>query len=139
LRDGPFDYYLTHPITAAGGTNIVYETHVYDPASDFNALFEVPGQTLPVIIGEFGEQDADALMQRAEAAEIPYLGLELPRTLPAQPARGQFRRRLRRRHGPGSHHFWAEVEDASGNPLVRKGFATSSGPEVGSGRRGRWS
>jgi hypothetical protein len=46
---------------------------VYDAASDFNALFEVPGQTLPVIIGEFGEQDADALMQRAEAAEIPYL------------------------------------------------------------------
>jgi len=67
------DYYLTHPITAAGGTNIVYETHVYDPASEFNGLFEVPGQTLPVIIGEFGEQDADALMQRAEAAEIPYL------------------------------------------------------------------
>jgi endoglucanase len=67
------DYYITHPITAGGGTNIVYETHVYDAASDFNGLFEVPGQTLPVIIGEFGEQDADALMQRAEAAEIPYL------------------------------------------------------------------
>jgi hypothetical protein len=26
-----------------------------------------------VIIGEFGEQDVDALMQRAEAAEISYI------------------------------------------------------------------
>jgi hypothetical protein len=67
------DYYIAHPITAGGGTNVVYETHVYDPASDFNGLFEVPGKTLPVIIGEFGEQDADDLMNRAEAAEIPYL------------------------------------------------------------------
>jgi hypothetical protein len=66
-------YYVTHPITAGGGKNIVYETHVYDPASEFAALFELPGQTLPVIIGEFGEQDADTLMNRAEAAEIPYL------------------------------------------------------------------
>jgi cellulase (glycosyl hydrolase family 5) len=66
-------YYVTHPITAGGGANIAYETHVYDPATEFNALFEAPGQTLPVIIGEFGEQDADALMDRAEAAEIPYL------------------------------------------------------------------
>jgi len=66
-------YYVTHPITAGGGKNIVYETHVYDPESEFSALFEIPGQTLPVIIGEFGEQDADALMDRAQAAEIPYL------------------------------------------------------------------
>jgi len=67
------DYYVTHPITAGGGTNIAYETHIYDPASEFAKLFENPGKTLPVIIGEFGEQDADALMQRAEAAEIPYI------------------------------------------------------------------
>ncbi|HMI85858.1 MAG TPA: cellulase family glycosylhydrolase [Polyangiaceae bacterium] len=67
------DYYVTHPIAAGGGQNIVYETHVYNPASDFNMLFEIPGQTLPVIIGEFGEQDADDLMQRAEAAGISYL------------------------------------------------------------------
>ena len=66
-------YYVTHPITAGGGKNIVYETHVYDPQSEFEALFETPGRTLPVIIGEFGEQDADALMDRAEAAQIPYL------------------------------------------------------------------
>jgi hypothetical protein len=67
------DYYVTHPITAGGGTNIAYETHVYDPASEFAKLFENPGKTLPVIIGEFGEQDVDALMQRAEAAEISYI------------------------------------------------------------------
>jgi hypothetical protein len=67
------DYYVTHPITAGGGINIAYETHVYDPASQFAKLFENPGKTLPVIIGEFGEQDADALMQRAEAAEISYI------------------------------------------------------------------
>jgi cellulase (glycosyl hydrolase family 5) len=67
------DYYLTHPITAGGGTNIAYETHVYDPASQFAKLFENPSKTLPVIIGEFGEQDADALMQRAEAAEVSYI------------------------------------------------------------------
>jgi len=67
------DYYITHPITAGGGKNIVYETHIFNPATDFNSLFEIPGQTLPVIIGEFGEQDANVLMQRAEAAEISYL------------------------------------------------------------------
>jgi hypothetical protein len=67
------DYYVTHPITAGGGTNIAYETHIYDPASQFAKLFENPGKTLPVIIGEFGEQDADDLMNRAEAAEISYI------------------------------------------------------------------
>ncbi|MET0596028.1 MAG: cellulase family glycosylhydrolase, partial [Polyangiaceae bacterium] len=67
------DYYLTHPITAGGGTNIAYETHIYDPASQFAKLFENPSKTLPVIIGEFGEQDADELMNRAEAADVSYL------------------------------------------------------------------
>ncbi len=75
------DYYLDHPITAGGGDNVVYETHVYDPASSFAELFETPAQTLPVVIGEFGPADgamtmADcvALMDRAEAADVPYLG-----------------------------------------------------------------
>ena len=67
------DYYITHPITAGGGTNIAYETHIYDPASQFAKLFENPSKTLPVIIGEFGEQDVDELMQRAEAAEVSYI------------------------------------------------------------------
>jgi len=73
------DYYLTHPITAGGGANIAYETHVYDPATDFPALFETAAKMLPVIIGEFGpsqgmtEGDASALQQAAEQMEIPHL------------------------------------------------------------------
>ena len=73
------DYYLTHPITAGGGTNVAYETHVYDPEIDFPALFETAAKTLPVIIGEFGpsqgmsEADASALQQAAEQMEIPHL------------------------------------------------------------------
>jgi len=73
-------YYVTHPITAGGGENVVYETHVYDPPDEFAALFETPAQTLPVIIGEFGpatgfmtEADCTALITRARAAEVPHL------------------------------------------------------------------
>ncbi len=74
------DYYVTHPITAGGGSNVIYETHVYDPVSEFPALFEGPAQTLPVIIGEFGpaagfmtEADCTALMTRARAIDVPHL------------------------------------------------------------------
>ncbi len=74
------DYYITHPITAGGGANVVYETHIYDHASEFAALFETPARTLPVIIGEFGpasgfmtEGDCTALMTRARTAEVPHL------------------------------------------------------------------
>lgn len=74
------DYYLTHPITAGGGVNIAYETHVYDPASSFQSLFVGPSAKLPVIIGEFGpaqgymtESDCAALMTSAESLQIPYL------------------------------------------------------------------
>ncbi len=74
------DYYVTHPITAGGGTNVIYETHVYDPPSEFAALFENPARTLPVIIGEFGPAsgfmtiaDTVQLMERARAAEVPHL------------------------------------------------------------------
>jgi endoglucanase len=74
-------YYVTHPITAGGGLNVVYETHVYDPQADFPGLFENPAKTLPVIIGEFGPvdwagmflPDTQALMTRAEAIQVPYL------------------------------------------------------------------
>jgi hypothetical protein len=80
------DYYVANPITAGGGTNIVYETHVYNPQSDFSALFEGPALSLPVIIGEFGPQleptlgpvmtlaDCDALMASARVLEILHLG-----------------------------------------------------------------
>ncbi len=72
------DYYVTNPISAGGGENVLYETHVYDPPSAFAALFEEPARTLPVIIGEFGpagmtEDDCELLMQRARALEVPHL------------------------------------------------------------------
>ncbi len=72
------DYYVAHPITAGGGDNVAYETHVYNPPSAFAALFETPARSLPVVIGEFGPQnmpeaDAVTMMQRAEAAGVPYL------------------------------------------------------------------
>jgi endoglucanase len=74
------DYYLTHPITAGGGVNIAYETHVYDAANLFAARFENPSATVPVIIGEFGpvagtmtEADCVTLMSSAEAHGVSYL------------------------------------------------------------------
>ncbi len=75
------DYYVDNPIEAGGGVNIVYETHVYNSSRDFQALFEEPSRTLPVIIGEFGPyqassmtlEDTAALMERAEALQIPFL------------------------------------------------------------------
>ena len=67
------DYYVDHPIAARGGSNVVYETHVYDPASEFERLFIAPSRSLPVIIGEFGEQDANQLMTDAERNGVPYL------------------------------------------------------------------
>jgi endoglucanase len=75
------DYYVDHPITAGGGENIVYETHVYDPPTAFQTLFIGPSQTLPVIIGEFGPvagsmtlADCEDLMVQARANDIPHLG-----------------------------------------------------------------
>ncbi len=72
------DYYITRPIEAFGGADIVYETHVYDPPSEFDARFVTPSATLPVIIGEFGPagmtiEETDDLMTLAEANDVPYL------------------------------------------------------------------
>ncbi|MBI5542901.1 MAG: cellulase family glycosylhydrolase [Deltaproteobacteria bacterium] len=75
------DYYLAHPITAGGGGNIAYETHVYDPTSSFQARFVDPSESLPVIIGEFGPvdwagmalQDCDNLMASADSLQVPWL------------------------------------------------------------------
>lgn len=72
-------YYVDHPITAGGGENIVYETHVYDPATAFQNMFVTPAQSIPVVIGEFGPAagmsmtDARRLMEIAEEQKIPYL------------------------------------------------------------------
>lgn len=77
------DYYVGRPIAAGGGQNVVYETHVYDGVGRFEQYFVNPSRTLPVIIGEFApidnygvvmtQADAIQLMDRAEAAGIPYL------------------------------------------------------------------
>jgi Cellulase (glycosyl hydrolase family 5). len=75
------DYYVTHPITAGGGVNVVYETHVYNPSNEYETLFLSPGKTLPVVIGEFGPDedhkaslaDVQILMDQAKAAKIPHL------------------------------------------------------------------
>jgi hypothetical protein len=76
-------YWVANPLTAAGGGNIAYEVHPYNPESDFDALVVQPAKKLPVIIGEFGpfdlggvqmvESDISALMRIAEANDIPYL------------------------------------------------------------------
>lgn len=75
-------YYVTHPITAGSGVNVVYETHVYNPQTDWQAMFIDPSATIPVIIGEYGPDgtymktvaDAQALQAKAEQLEIPYIG-----------------------------------------------------------------
>lgn len=74
------DYYVTHPITAAGGDNVAYEVHVYDPQANFATLFQNPAQTLPVVIGEYGpysgsmtDADIAAMWSSAQALEVPHL------------------------------------------------------------------
>jgi endoglucanase len=75
------DYYVAKPIAAGGGQNVVYETHVYDPASTFQSRFVGPSATLPVIIGEFGPaveagmtiDDCRQLMTLADSLSVPYL------------------------------------------------------------------
>jgi endoglucanase len=72
------DYYVKNPISAGGGKNIVYETHAYNPTSDFDWVFVQPAKTLPVVIGELGpfenvvDQDLDNLMDKAEQLGLPY-------------------------------------------------------------------
>ncbi|RYF50507.1 MAG: hypothetical protein EOO38_05500 [Cytophagaceae bacterium] len=74
------DYYIDHPIAASSGRNIIYETHIYNPETDFDALLTTPARTLPVVIGEFGPMsamslhDCEKLMQLAESLSVPYLG-----------------------------------------------------------------
>ena len=75
------DYYVTHPITAGGGTNIAYEVHVYNPTKDFDAMFIQPSKSIPVIIGEYGPftappmtiADITNMMNAAEQAGVPYM------------------------------------------------------------------
>jgi endoglucanase len=78
------DYYVRNPIAAGGGANVIYETHVYDGAEQFQSRFIGPSRTLPVIVGEFGPVDqpgvarmttADCrqLMEQADSLQVPYL------------------------------------------------------------------
>lgn len=77
------DYYVAHPITAGGGENVAYETHVYNRPARFDELVTRPSATLPVIIGEMGvvgdqnatmfPEDCENLMDLAEKLDVPWL------------------------------------------------------------------
>jgi hypothetical protein len=69
-------YFVAHPLA---GDQIAYEIHPYNPASDFDHLIVQPSQTLPVIIGVYGDaatmNDSDIMQMWAvaEAHEVPYI------------------------------------------------------------------
>jgi hypothetical protein len=77
------DYYVAHPITAGGGANVAYETHVYNRPARFDELVTRPSRKLPVIIGEMGivndknaqmfPEDCTELMDLAEKQDVPWL------------------------------------------------------------------
>jgi endoglucanase len=77
------DYYVAHPITAGGGVNVAYETHVYNRPDRFDELVTRPSRKLPVIIGEMGvvndknatmlAEDCTSLMDLAEKLDVPWL------------------------------------------------------------------
>ena len=77
------DYYMAHPITAGGGVNVAYETHVYNRPKRFDELVTRPSRKLPVIIGEMGVindwsvimyfEDCSELMDLAEKLDVPWL------------------------------------------------------------------
>jgi hypothetical protein len=77
------DHYIEHPITAGGGKNVAYETHVYNRPARFDELVGRPAKKLPVIIGEFGAlsnkdvtmlpEDTTELMDLAEKLDVPWL------------------------------------------------------------------
>jgi len=76
-------YYVDHPITAGGDTNIAYETHCYDHEDKFAERFIDPSEHIPVVIGEFGPatisgtlymtlEECQLMMDEAEDLQIPY-------------------------------------------------------------------
>jgi hypothetical protein len=67
-------YYKTNPITADGGVNVIYETHIYNHAGDFNKLLTDPASVLPVIIGEMGpaELDGEGQLQVRRTTLFPF-------------------------------------------------------------------
>lgn len=71
------DYYVDHPITAAGGRDVAYETHVYNTRSSFEAILTRPSRSLPVIVGEVGPVAKDGLMPATDAAALLDLASEI--------------------------------------------------------------
>lgn len=77
------EYYVDHPITAGGGANVAYETHVYNRPNRFDELVVRPAQKLPVVIGELGPQNDDhvhmfpedctKLLDLAERLDVPWI------------------------------------------------------------------
>lgn len=77
------EYYVEHPITAGGGKNVAYETHVYNRAARFDELVTRPAKRLPVVIGELGPRqddfvsmtpdDTTKLIDLAERLDVPWL------------------------------------------------------------------
>ena len=75
-------HYIENPITAGGGSNIIYETQIFEAQSQFDQRLVSPAQTLPVIIGAFGpsevaprimtQVDALALIQEAERLNVSW-------------------------------------------------------------------
>ena len=76
-------HYIDYPITAGGGSNIVYEAQIFAAQTRFDSLLVNPAQTLPVIISAFGpsdtpqrlmtQPDAMALIQEAERLNVSWL------------------------------------------------------------------
>lgn len=82
-RDSSRDltYYRDHPVTAAGGVNVIYETHLFSLPDEWQAFLIEPANTLPIIIAAFGPvgglmslSEAIELSTQAELHEVPYLG-----------------------------------------------------------------
>jgi len=71
------DYYLEHPITAGGGRDVAYETHVYNARKSFDAILTRPARALPVIVGEVGPVAKDGLMSLDDAAALLDLASDL--------------------------------------------------------------
>jgi hypothetical protein len=78
------DYYITHPIQAGGGENVVYDCHSYGTQADFPAWWTTAAPTLPVIIGEFGYDppymsmtDVSNFLSTAQAYQVPYVAWSL--------------------------------------------------------------
>jgi hypothetical protein len=70
------DYFVDNPIDRS---NVIYEVHVYNPQSDFDALLTQPNMTLPILVGEYGpadnmtDDDIRALWSKCQQLEIAHI------------------------------------------------------------------